>query len=191
MGVFSLQQNQTEELGGAVKDLKYASLWYNMAGGAMTSLNSKYIQTNLMSYLGRISYNLMDKYLLTASLRYDGSSRLADGNKWSLFPSVAMAWRLSEEAFMRADWLSNLKLRVSYGQTGNDNVDAYQTEGILSGSKYASFGSSNVIGYTPGNLKNLELGWERTNEYNIGLDYGLFNNRISGSIEYYNRCQKI
>lgn len=190
MGVFSLQQNQTEELGGAVKDLKYASLWYNMAGGAMTSLNSKYIQTNLMSYLGRISYNLMDKYLLTASLRYDGSSRLADGNKWSLFPSVAMAWRLSEEAFMRADWLSNLKLRVSYGQTGNDNVDAYQTEGILSGSKYASFGSSNVIGYTPGNLRNLELGWERTNEYNIGLDYGLFNNRISGSIEYYNRLTK-
>lgn len=190
MGVFSLQQNQTEELGGAVKDLKYASLWYNLAGGAMTSLTSKYIQTNLMSYLGRVSYNLMDKYLLTASLRYDGSSRLADGNKWSLFPSVAVAWRLSEENFMKADWLSNLKLRLSYGQTGNDNVDAYQTEGILSGAKYASFGNSNVIGYVPGNLQNMGLGWERTNEYNIGIDYGFFNNRISGSIEYYNRLTK-
>lgn len=190
MGVFSLQQNQTEELGGAVKDLKYTSLWYNLAGGAMTSLTSKYVQTNLMSYLGRMSYNLMDKYLLTASLRYDGSSRLADGNKWSLFPSVAVAWRLSEEEFMKADWLSNLKLRVSYGQTGNDNVAAYQTEGILSGAKYASFGSSNVIGYVPGNLQNMSLGWERTNEYNIGIDYGFFNNRISGSIEYYNRLTK-
>lgn len=190
MGVFSLQQNQTEELGGAVKDLKYASLWYNLAGGAMTSLTSKYIQTNLMSYLGRVSYNLMDRYLLTASLRYDGSSRLADGNKWSLFPSVAVAWRLSEENFMKTDWLSNLKLRLSYGQTGNDNVDAYQTEGILSGAKYASFGNSNVIGYVPGNLQNMGLGWERTNEYNIGIDYGFFNNRISGSIEYYNRLTK-
>lgn len=190
MGVFSLQQNQTEELEGAVKDLKYASLWYNLGGGAMTSLTSKYIQTNLMSYLGRVSYNLMDKYLLTASLRYDGSSRLADGNKWSLFPSVAVAWRLSEENFMKADWLSNLKLRLSYGQTGNDNVDAYQTEGILSGAKYASFGNSNVIGYVPGNLQNMGLGWERTNEYNIGIDYGFFNNRISGSIEYYNRLTK-
>ena len=132
----------------------------------------------------------MDRYLLTASLRYDGSSRLADGNKWSLFPSVAVAWRLSEENFMKTDWLSNLKLRLSYGQTGNDNVDAYQTEGILSGAKYASFGNSNVIGYVPGNLQNMGLGWERTNEYNIGIDYGFFNNRISGSIEYYNRLTK-
>lgn len=187
VGVFSLQKNITEELEGAVKDLKYASLWYNLAGGAMTSLSSKYIQTSLASYLGRINYNLMDKYLFTASLRYDGSSRLADGNKWSLFPSFAVAWRLSEESFMKTDWLSNLKIRLSYGQTGNDNVSAYQTEGILSGVKYASFGNNNVIGYVPGNLRNLELGWERTNEYNIGIDYGFLGNRILGSIEYYNR----
>lgn len=188
---FSLQQNQTETLGAAVKDLQYASLWYNLGGGAMTSLGSNYIQSNLMSYLGRINYTLMDRYLFTASLRYDGSSRLAKGNKWSLFPSVAVGWRLSEEKFLKSvSWISNLKLRLSYGQTGNDNVAPYQTEGVLSGAKYASFGGSDVVGYVPGNLRNAELGWERTNEYNIGLDFGFFNNRINGSIEYYNRLTK-
>ena len=187
-GVYSLQQNQDEKMRGASKDLPFNSLWYNLQGGEMTSMTSSYVQSNLMSFLGRINYTLADKYMLTASLRYDGSSKLADGNKWSLFPSVAVAWRLKEEAFMQSvDWLSNLKLRLSYGQTGNDNVSAYQTQGSISGAKYYTFGSSESIGYVPNNLRNLDLGWERTTEYNVGLDFGFFNNRISGSVEYYNR----
>ena len=80
-----------------------------------------------------------------------------------------------------------MKLRLSYGQTGNDNVSAYQTQGSISGAKYYTFGSSESIGYVPNNLRNLDLGWERTTEYNVGLDFGFFNNRISGSVEYYNR----
>lgn len=186
-GVFSMEQDQTETMSATVRDLKYNSLWYNLAGGTMRNLSSDYIQSNLMSVLGRINYSLYDRYLLTASLRYDGSSRLAKGHRWSLFPSVAAAWRISEESFFHAKWVSNLKLRVSYGQTGNDNVSPYQTEGVLSSVKYTSFGSSNVIGYTPGNLRNLELGWERTKEYNIGIDFGFLGGRIAGSIEYYNR----
>lgn len=125
---------------------------------------------------------------MTASIRFDGSSKLAEGNKWGAFSSAALAWRISEENFMKnLSWLSNLKLRLSFGQTGNDNVSAYQTQGTISGAKYYSFGTNDVIGYVPNNLRNLELGWERTTEYNIGLDFGFLDNRISGSIEYYNR----
>ena len=187
-GVFSMQQDQTEKMFGSTKDLSFNSLWYNLEGGTITELRSDYIQTNLMSYLGRVNYSLADKYLLTASLRYDGSSRLAKGHKWSLFPSVAVAWRITEESFMsNPGWLSNLKLRLSYGQTGNDNVEAYSTNEKIANSQYYSFGSNNVIGTFPDNLRNDKLGWERTSEYNIGLDFGFIDNRISGSVEYYNR----
>ena len=176
---------------GASKDLPFNSLWYNLQGGEMTSMTSSYVQSNLMSFLGRINYTLADKYMLTASLRYDGSSKLADGNKWSLFPSVAVAWRLKEEAFMQSvDWLSNLKLRLSYGQTGNDTVSPYSTNGTIAGSQYYSFGTNTVIGTYPNNIRNDKLGWERTSEYNVGVDFGFFDNRISGSVEYYNRLTK-
>ena len=186
-GVYSLQQNQDEKMRGASKDLPFNSLWYNLQGGEMTSMTSSYVQSNLMSFLGRINYTLADKYMLTASLRYDGSSKLADGNKWSLFPSVAVAWRLKEEAFMQSvDWLSNLKLRLSYGQTGNDTVSPYSTNGTIAGSQYYSFGTNTVIGTYPNNIRNDKLGWE----YNVGVDFGFFDNRISGSVEYYNRLTK-
>ena len=190
-GVYSLQQNQDEKMRGASKDLPFNSLWYNLQGGEMTSMTSSYVQSNLMSFLGRINYTLADKYMLTASLRYDGSSKLADGNKWSLFPSVAVAWRLKEEAFMQSvDWLSNLKLRLSYGQTGNDTVSPYSTNGTIAGSQYYSFGTNTVIGTYPNNIRNDKLGWERTSGYNVGVDFGFFDNRISGSVEYYNRLTK-
>lgn len=187
-GVFSMQKNMYEELYGNVKDIKYKSLWYNLQGGAVNSLTSKFTQTTLMSYLARLNYTLMDRYLFTVSGRYDGSSKLAEGHKWAFFPSAAVAWRVNEEAFMKSlTWLSNLKFRASYGQIGNDAVDAYGTLGTISNSVYTSFGTNNVIGNLPNNLKNDKLTWEKTTEWNLGLDFGLFNNRISGSIEYYNR----
>jgi len=188
--VYSLQQNQQEVLNAASKDLSFNSLWYNLNGGAMTAFGSNYIQTNLQSYLGRVNYSLMNKYLLTVSARYDGSSKLAAGNKWALFPSAAVAWRLSEESFIKdLSWINDLKLRVSYGQTGNDTVDPYQSVQSISGSQYYSFGTD-VIGNLPNNLPNPSLTWERTSEYNLGLDFGLFKGRISGSLEYYNRLSK-
>jgi len=188
-GVFSMQQFQNENLKGWGDGLSYNSLWYNLAGGSVkNTATSSFSKTNLMSYLVRGNYVFKERYFLTASIRFDGSSKLADGNKWGSFPSAAVAWRISGEDFMKEiDWLSNLKLRLSFGQTGNDNVSAYQTQGTISGAQYYTFGSSELIGYVPNNLRNLELGWERTTEYNIGLDFGFLNNRISGSIEYYNR----
>ncbi|MDR1370068.1 MAG: TonB-dependent receptor [Dysgonamonadaceae bacterium] len=189
-GVYSMQQNVMEGLYGLGNSLSFNSLWYNLQGGTTNSSQSSYSQTSLMSYLARANYSLMDKYLFTASVRYDGSSKLAKGNKWGLFPSVAIAWRISEEAFMKnLAWLSNFKLRLSYGQTGNDSVGAYSTEGTISGSQYAVLGDSGtgVVGTVPNNLRNTKLSWERSTEYNLGLDLGVFDSRLTASIELYNR----
>ena len=88
------------------------------------------------------------------------------------------------------EWIDNLKLRVSLGQSGNDNVSAYQTQGQISGAKYYTFGTTDVIGNVPNNLRNMDLGWERTTEYNIGLDFAFLRSRISGTFEFYNRETK-
>ncbi len=188
MGAFSMQKNVEEQVQGNSQYIKYKSLWYNLQGGSTTGLTSYYKQSTLMSYLGRINYAFMDRYLLTLSGRYDGSSKLAEGNKWAFFPSAAVAWRINEEAFMNeVDWVSSLKLRLSYGQIGNDSVDPYGSLGTVSSSQYASLGTNNIIGNYPNNLRNDKLTWEKTAEWNIGLDFGFLNNRISGSFEYYNR----
>jgi len=188
-GVFSMLQNQYERLYGQGNGLSFNSLWFNLQGGsAKNASQSDFTKSNLMSYLGRVQYTFNDRYILTASIRFDGSSKLADGHKWASFPSVAVAWRASNEAFLRdLQWLNNLKLRVSYGQTGNDNTSPYGTAGSIGGAQYYTFGNSDVIGYLPNNLRNLDLGWERTKEWNFGIDYGFLNGRISGSIDYYRR----
>lgn len=188
-GVFTAQKYQYDRLYGATKDLSYNSLWYNLSGGEMTDFYSQFSQWTMMSYVGRVNYRLMDKYLLTASLRYDGSSRLAEGNKWALFPSAAIAWRISEEDFLKdSKYVSNLKLRFSYGQAGNTNsISPYSSEGSVSGSVYYPFGSTNAIGNYPNNIANPLLTWERTSEFNLGIDFGFFRQRIAGSIELYSR----
>ena len=191
-GVFSMLQTQYEALRGVGNGLSFNSLWYNLQGGANSNTStSGYTQTNLMSWLARANYVYDDRYYATASIRFDGSSKLAEGHKWGSFASAALAWRISGESFMQdVDWINNLKLRLSFGQSGNDNVSAYQTMGSISGSKQYTFGSSELIGYVPNNLRNLDLGWERTSEYNVGLDFGFFQDRISGSVEYYDRTTK-
>ena len=191
-GVFSMLETKAENLKGIGNGLSFNSLWYNLQGGANSNTStSGYTQTNLMSWLARANYSYDDRYYATASIRFDGSSKLADGHKWGSFASAALAWRISGESFMQdVDWINNLKLRLSFGQSGNDNVSAYQTMGAISGAKQYTFGSSELIGYVPNNLRNLDLGWERTNEYNVGLDFGFFQDRISGSVEYYDRITK-
>lgn len=187
-GVISMQQYEIEELYGDVKDLGFRSLWYNLGGGTVNKLTSNYSRQSLLSYLGRVNYNYNEKYLLTLSARYDGSSKLSEGHKWSLFPSVALAWRITQEDFMQnQSTISNMKLRVSYGSTGNDSVGPYSTSANISGTTYYMFGNDLANGNVPGSLGNSSLGWETTSEYNVGLDLGLFNNRISASLEYYNR----
>lgn len=187
-GVFSMQRYEREQLYGNVKDLGFKSLWYNLGGGTVNSLTSSFSRNSLVSYLGRLNYNFKEKYLLTVSGRYDGSSKLAEGHNWAFFPSAALAWRVSEEPFMQNQALiSNMKLRLSYGETGNDSVDPYSTSANISSTTYYMFGSSVANGNVPGSLGNSSLGWETTSEINVGLDLGFLNNRFSGSFEYYNR----
>lgn len=191
-GVFSMTKYVSDNLHGEARTFSFDSHWYALQNGsANIKLSSGYTQTSLLSYLGRLNYNYKGKYLATLSYREDGSSKLAKGNKWGGFFAAALAWRISEENFMKQfEWIDNLKLRVSLGQSGNDNVSAYQTQGQISGAKYYTFGKTDVIGNVPNNLRNMDLGWERTTEYNIGLDFAFLRSRISGTFEFYNRETK-
>ena len=164
-------------------------LGYNNIGAAsktdpvMRSITPR----NLLSYMGRLRYNMMDKYLFSASARIDGSSVFGVKNKWGFFPAASFAWRTSEEAFMEdAHWLSNLKFRLSYGDVGNQAVAPYQSQGLVN-SFFMQFGTGEpLVGYLPGTqLPNPNLKWETTSSFNAGIDFGVFRERISGTVEYY------
>ena len=167
--------------GEAGKEHYYKSSFYDVSKITDPSATTAYTKQALLSFFGRLNYKFNEKYLLTASLRADGSSVLADGHKWGYFPSVAAAWRINDEAFMQgtSSWLNSLKLRASFGIAGNAAVDPYQTLATLSS---AVAGGTDMI---PASMSNPELSWETTRSLNFGLDFGFLNNRISGSIDYY------
>lgn len=140
----------------------------------------------LLSYLGRINYSYLDRYLITGSFRVDGSSRFGVDQKYGYFPSVALGWKLSDEAFLsNADDLSNLKLRLSYGITGNQAIGNYNSLVLLGTTTDAVFNGTRFIGIAPIQLTNPDLKWETTEQFNVGLDYGFFDQRITGSVNYY------
>lgn len=163
-------------------------LWNALTSGTVTgalSSSSNLIQQQLLSYMARINYSYKDKYLLTVSARQDGSSVLAEGHKYSLFPSAAVAWRISKEKFMNAKWVNDLKLRIGAGITGNSAIAPYATQGPIT-SLFYPYVASNTAGSIPNSvLANQDLGWEKTTQYNIGLDFSLFNRRVSGSFDVY------
>lgn len=173
-------------------DLNYENVPTNQVGyyNPGTAENHKgggnYSKWSMLSYMGRLNYDYDQRYYLTTTLRADGSSRLAKGNKWHYFPSAAVAWNIGNEEFMTsaAHILSQLKLRLSYGEVGNTNVAPYDTQGNMSSNKYI-FGSQGVLGYYPTAASNSELKWERTASYNAGIDFGFLDNRITGSMEAY------
>jgi TonB-linked SusC/RagA family outer membrane protein len=183
----SIQEETQETSSINVRDLPYESqLWHN-AGSAETieSVASNYVRWRLASFMGRVNYSLMDKYLLTVSARYDGSSRLATGHKWVLFPSAAFAWRIKEESFLEdVDVLSNLKLRVGYGVTGNTAIDPYKTQGNLSYGRY-TYDTQGVLSFYQNEMPNPYLMWEKTSQWNAGLDFGFIDGRIGGMIDFY------
>ena len=144
--------------------------------------------------MARMNYGFKDRYLLTASVRWDGSSVLAPGHKWATFPSAALAWRIDQEDFMKdINWISQLKLRLGFGVTGNAAIDPYSTKGAIQSLYYQWGSESPSIGYLPSDVSaknpskmaNNELTWEKTTQYNVGIDYGFLNNRISGSVDVY------
>lgn len=190
----SAERYRTEDLSMRAYEVVYpTSLWYNIGQSNKSKYapGSSYSTWSRASYMARVNYSLMDKYLLTLTGRYDGASVLADGNKWDFFPSAAIAWRMEQEEFIKhINWINQLKFRVGYGVTGNSSISPYQTSGSCT-STYANipFGvgnaASNVIGTKTSVMPNYSLGWEKTSSVNIGLDFSILNNRISGSLEYY------
>jgi len=185
----SAQQTRNEDLWVRSQNLLYSSaLWYSLANNAVGKphgYGSGFSKYSLASYMGRVNYSLLDKYLLTATGRWDGASVLAKGNKWDFFPSLAVAWKMEQESFVQSiDWINQLKLRYGWGITGNSSVGAYSTTGSLMAANQV-FNNTEIAGAKASVMPNYSLGWEKTAQTNIGLDFGLFNNRISGSVEYY------
>lgn len=166
-----------------------AFLFFNTGGGTdIRNFDSFYQKETLSSFAGRLNYSLKDRYLFTVTGRYDGSSKLSEGNKWQFFPSAAFAWRASEENFLKdVNWLNNLKFRLSYGESGNDNVvNPYSSLAFLNQSNYL-FGNNIGLGSVVATLPNADLTWEVSKEYNFGLDLAILNNRISFGFEYYDK----
>ncbi|MFB9296127.1 TonB-dependent receptor [Persicitalea jodogahamensis] len=150
-------------------------------------------ESQLASYMARVNYGFDNKYLLTASLRWDGASQLAEGNKWDVFPSAAFAWNIDQESFLKpVNWITQLKTRIGVGSTGNAAISPYQTKGAIE-TLYYTWGSKVEAGYVssdaslanPVAMANLNLGWEHTTQWNWGLDFELFNRRLSGTLDLY------
>ena len=185
--LYSVEKQSFEENFGSSQNLPYESAgYYNLGAGAIVSgISSQISQWALQSYMARLNYTLLDKYLLTLTSRVDGSSRLAEGNKYASFPSIALGWRVLDDAVgQHYGPVSSLKLRGSYGTTGNTSVNPYQTQGSLDRTAYA-YGSTAAFGYQPGSLSNPDLRWEKTATLDGGADFGFLDGRLSGSFDYY------
>ncbi|HJT73854.1 MAG TPA: SusC/RagA family TonB-linked outer membrane protein, partial [Chitinophaga sp.] len=185
-GLYSLQESELQSNSFNNNSILADFLqYYNPQYSSNLTGSGKYEKWDILSYMARLNYNYDEKYLLTLTLRSDGSSRLAPGNKYHVFPSVAAAWNLSKEPFLaKTHTISNLKLRVGYGSVGNTAISPYQTLGALSPVTY-NYGSTNVTGAYPTNVPNPALTWEYTATLNAGIDIGLWDNRVTGLVEVY------
>lgn len=166
------------------------SLGYNNLGlGIPFRAGSGYSEWAIQSYLGRINYQLMNKYLFTVTFRADGSSKFQGKNKYGYFPSGAFAWRMSDEPFIsHTNIFQNLKLRVSYGSTGSQAIGPYQTLTVLKpGDDYLFDGATKTVGIGAGTPGNPDLKWETTTQSDIGLDFSILNERLSGTLDYYHK----
>ncbi|WP_394802047.1 SusC/RagA family TonB-linked outer membrane protein [Segatella cerevisiae] len=144
-----------------------------------------YYKSGLESFMGRVMYNYDNRYMISAAIRADGSSRLAEGHKWHTYPAISAGWNIAREKFMEDfKWIENLKLRIGYGETSNQSVNPYSTLGQLSTRPY-NFGDTNAIGMYVTSLPNEALGWEYSKTWNFGLDFSFLKGRINGTVEYY------
>ena len=193
MGLFSSSYSNGESENLVYNNVLDGTYWWALGttnqGYNYGSSYTGYSETSLISYALRANYAYKGRYMVTGTVRWDGSSKFADGNRWASFPSVALAWRVSEENFMQntKDWLSNLKVRLSYGVTGNNNVSNYATMLTVAGPVYYPFGSTYYQGMYPNGIVDKDLQWERSEEYNVGLDFGFLNDRIRGTIDWYRK----
>ena len=168
-----------------VNDIQFYNLGLRTGDINVKPEDQEYSLRGLISYMGRVAYQYDNRYMLSATLRRDGSSVLAKGHKWHTYPAVSAGWNIANENFMKdIEPVNLLKLRIGYGQTSNQSVNPYQTYGLMSSSLY-NFGSNPVTGYYPNTVPNPNLGWEYSETVNYGLDFGLFNGRLMGTAEYY------
>lgn len=190
MGLFSMYASNKETYTQTVNDISDDKLSYHAMdkGSGTKTIESTYTESSLVSVATRLNYSYKGRYMATATIRADGSSRFAKGNRWGWFPSAAVAWRMSEENFMKdVRWLDNLKLRLSYGITGNNNVDDYVTESSASGPNYVTINGIEYQGYYPNGLIDKDLIWERIKEFDVGVDIGVLRNRINLTADFYRR----
>lgn len=183
----SIQDERFESSEITAYNLPYESQkWYNIGTAAtINSIASNLWDQRLASFMGRINYSLNDKYLVTITGRQDGASMLAEGHKYDFFPAVALAWKIGRENFLKnVSFLSDLKIRGGYGVTGNSSISAYQTQGDLARTQYDWNGAPGY-GYRPNTIPNPNLKWEKTASTNVAIDFGFFDNRITGTIDAY------
>ena len=161
-------------------------LWHNLGGGGTQTAKSYTDLYKTVSQMGRLNYSYDSRYLFTFTVRRDGSSVFGSDNKYGTFPSIALGWNIANEKFMeKADWLNNLKLRLSYGKAGNEAIGVYETLAKMSNAALTMDGQSNTALYPSSRMGNSGLGWETTKTFNIGIDFGFLNNRINGNIDFY------
>ncbi len=193
LGLQSIYSTVTEGSSMSSRNMPFDTEYNNIGSGEQETfaISSYYSKQTLASFALRLNYSFMDRYLITLSNRWDGSSVFAEGKQWDSFPSAAFAWRLSEEDFMEnVDFISDFKLRVSYGYTGNNIIDPYSTKNILDQQTYYELNGSTSNGWIPGTLSNSSLVWESTREVNFGVDFGLYEDRLFGSVDIYDRLSE-
>ena len=188
VAMYSAEQTTYESTGASAQDIPADYFQYyalDKAVGQANLTGYNYWQSGLISWMGRVMYSYDNKYMISAALRSDASSRLAKGHQWHTYPAVSAGWNISREQFMEnLTWIDNLKLRVGYGETSNQSINPYSTLGGLAVRNY-NFGSTYKAGYYVNALPNPELGWEYSKTWNFGLDFSLFSGRLYGSFEYY------
>ncbi|WP_166336632.1 SusC/RagA family TonB-linked outer membrane protein [Sphingobacterium chungjuense] len=189
--LYSAEENQFVRSEMSGRDIPASAFQFYNIGQALGEIivnpdGQVYEKWGLLSYMGRAMYSYDDKYMLSVTMRSDGSSRLARGRKWHTYPAVSAGWNIGRETFMEnVSWVDMLKLRVGYGQTSNQAINPYATLGRLSTRPY-NFGADNYdVGYFVSQLPNPQLGWEYSQTYNLGVDFTLLNGRLSGTAEYY------
>ena len=190
VAMYSAEQTTYEQSGGSAQGIPADYFQYyalDKATGQSNLTGYNYWQSGLISWMGRAMYSYDNKYMLSVAVRSDASSRLAEGHKWHTYPAVSAGWNIARESFMEnLTWIDNLKLRVGYGETSNQSINPYSTLGGLAIRNYNFGNGTNYnAGYYVNSLPNPELGWEYSKTWNFGLDFSLFNGRLSGSFEYY------
>ncbi|WP_303222357.1 TonB-dependent receptor [uncultured Prevotella sp.] len=205
MGLFSMTSSdrmysQVGRTSADATSIMTGTKWYNLYTGTIfekkpgesgIGSGTAYWEETMMSYALRLNYSYKGKYMFTGTVRTDGSSKFLKDSRWGWFPSAALAWRISEEDFMKnISWIDNLKLRLSYGVTGNNTVCGHYNSVGVSGPNIYAFGSVVANGYYPSGVINADLKWEKSYETNFGIDYGFLNNRINGSIDLYSKTSK-